>query len=125
MKCFSLHKLFPCGRIYLLNYGVSFMQTLTKTLTGAKILLKTLENLGVNSIFGYPGGIVLNVYDELSKQNSIKHYLMRHEQAAVHAAEGYSRVTGKCGVALVTSGPGATNIVTGVANAYLDNVHLL
>ena len=76
------------------------MQTLTKTLTGAKILLKTLENLGVNSIFGYPGGIVLNVYDELSKQNSIKHYLMRHEQAAVHAAEGYSRVTGKCGVAL-------------------------
>lgn len=101
------------------------MQTLTKTLTGAKILLKTLENLGVNSIFGYPGGIVLNVYDELSKQNSIKHYLMRHEQAAVHAAEGYSRVTGKCGVALVTSGPGATNIVTGVANAYLDNYPLV
>ena len=65
------------------------MQTLTKTISGAKILLKTLENLGVNSIFGYPGGIVLNVYDELSKQNSIKHYLMRHEQAAGHAAEGY------------------------------------
>ena len=101
------------------------MQTLTKTFTGAKILLKTLENLGVNSIFGYPGGIVLNVYDELAKQSSIKHYLMRHEQAAVHAAEGYSRVTGKCGVALVTSGPGATNIVTGLANAYLDNYPLV
>ncbi len=101
------------------------MQTLTKTLSGAKILLKTLRDLGVNSIFGYPGGIVLNVYDELAKQNSIKHYLMRHEQAAVHAAEGYARVTGKCGVALVTSGPGATNVVTGLANAYLDNYPLV
>lgn len=96
------------------------MQTLTKTLTGAQIVIETLNKLGVDSIFGYPGGIVLGVYDELSKQNKIKHYLMRHEQAAVHAAEGYSRVSGKCGVALVTSGPGATNIVTGVANAYLD-----
>lgn len=96
------------------------MQTLTKTLTGAQIVIETLNKLGVDSIFGYPGGIVLGVYDELSKQNSIKHYLMRHEQAAVHAAEGYSRVSRKCGVAIVTSGPGATNIVTGVANAYLD-----
>lgn len=101
------------------------MQTITKTLSGAQILLKILEDLGVNSIFGYPGGIVLNVYDELAKQNSIKHYLMRHEQAAVHAAEGYARVTGKCGVALVTSGPGATNVVTGLANAYLDNYPLV
>lgn len=101
------------------------MQTLTKTLTGAQIVIETLNKLGVDSIFGYPGGIVLGVYDELSKQNSIKHYLMRHEQAAVHAAEGYSRVSGKCGVALVTSGPGATNIVTGVANAYLDGYPLV
>lgn len=101
------------------------MQTITKTLSGAKILLKTLESLGVDTIFGYPGGIVLNVYDELSKQKAIKHYLMRHEQAVVHAAEGYSRVTEKCGVALVTSGPGATNIVTGLANAYLDNYPLV
>ena len=96
------------------------MQTLTKMLTGAQIVIETLTKLGVDSIFGYPGGIVLGVYDELSKQEQIKHYLMRHEQAAVHAAEGYSRVSGKCGVAIVTSGPGATNIVTGVANAYLD-----
>lgn len=96
------------------------MQTLTKMLTGAQIVIETLNKLGVDSIFGYPGGIVLGVYDELSKQEQIKHYLMRHEQAAVHAAEGYSRVSGKCGVAIVTSGPGATNVVTGVANAYLD-----
>lgn len=101
------------------------MQTLTKTLTGAQIVIETLGKLGVDSIFGYPGGIVLGVYDELSKQNKIKHYLMRHEQAAVHAAEGYSRVSEKCGVALVTSGPGATNIVTGVANAYLDGYPLV
>ena len=101
------------------------MQTITKTLTGAQILLKTLNNLGVTSIFGYPGGIVLNVYDELGKQKNIKHYLVRHEQAAIHSAEGYSRVTGGCGVALVTSGPGATNIVTGLANAYLDSYPLV
>lgn len=101
------------------------MQTITKTLTGAQILLKTLNNLGVTSIFGYPGGIVLNVYDELGKQKNIKHYLVRHEQAAIHSAEGYSRVTGECGVALVTSGPGATNIVTGLANAYLDSYPLV
>lgn len=101
------------------------MQTLTKTLTGAQILVKTLKDLGVDTIFGYPGGIVLSVYDELFKQNDIKHYLVRHEQAAVHAAEGYARVSGKCGVAIVTSGPGATNIVTGVADAYLDGTPLI
>lgn len=96
------------------------METLTKTLTGAQILVETLKILGVDTIFGYPGGIVLNVYDELFKQNDIKHYLVRHEQAAVHAAEGYARASGKCGVVLVTSGPGATNTVTGIADAYLD-----
>ncbi len=101
------------------------MQTLTKTLTGAQILVKTLKDLGVDTIFGYPGGIVLSVYDELFKQNDIKHYLVRHEQAAVHAAEGYARVSGKCGVVIVTSGPGATNIVTGVADAYLDGTPLI
>lgn len=94
--------------------------TQTITLSGAKILIKTLAKLGVDIIFGYPGGIVLGVYDELYKQNEIKHILVRHEQAAVHAAEGYARVSGKCGVVLVTSGPGATNTVTGLANAYLD-----
>lgn len=101
------------------------MPTLTKTLTGAQILVQTLNKLGVNTIFGYPGGIVLNVYDELSRQDAIKHYLVRHEQAAVHAAEGYARVSGKCGTVIVTSGPGATNVVTGLANAYLDGYPLV
>ncbi len=101
------------------------MHTLTKTLTGAQILLETLRFFDVDTVFGYPGGIVLGVYDELCRQNDIKHYLVRHEQAAVHAAEGYARVSGKCGVAIVTSGPGATNIVTGIANAYLDGYPLV
>lgn len=101
------------------------LDTQTITLTGAKIIIDTLKRLGVDSIFGYPGGIVLSVYDELFKQNDIKHYLVRHEQAAVHAAEGYARVSGKCGVVLVTSGPGATNTVTGIANAYLDGYPLV
>ncbi len=101
------------------------MHTLTKTLTGAQIVLETLKTFDVDTVFGYPGGIVLSVYDELCRQSCIKHYLMRHEQAAVHAAEGYARVSGKCGVAIVTSGPGATNIVTGIANAYLDGYPLV
>ena len=94
--------------------------TETLTYTGAKILIETLTKLGVDTIFGYPGGIVLGIYDELYKQQKIQHILVRHEQSAVHAAEGYARVSGKCGVVLVTSGPGASNTVTGIANAYLD-----
>ncbi len=97
----------------------------TKTLTGAEIIVKTLQNLGVEKIFGYPGGIVLKIYDELYKQNEIRHILVRHEQAAVHAAEGYARVSGKAGVVLVTSGPGATNTVSGIVNAYLDGAPLV
>ncbi len=97
----------------------------TNTLTGAKIIVETLKNLGVECIFGYPGGIVLSIYDELFGQRDIKHYLVRHEQAAVHAAEGYARVSGKCGVVLVTSGPGASNTVSGIANAYLDGYPLV
>ena len=88
--------------------------------TGAEILLKSLIKEGVDEIFGYPGGVILNIYEALYNCKEIKHYLVRHEQAAIHAAEGYSRVTGKCGVALVTSGPGATNTITGLANAYYD-----
>ena len=84
-----------------------------KTMKGSKILFETLKNLGVDTIFGYPGGIVLDVYNELFNQSDIKHILVRHEQSAVHAAEGYARETGKCGVVLVTSGPGATNTVSG------------
>jgi len=103
------------------------MQVEIKTFTGAKILTETLKNLGVDTIFGYPGGIVLKIYDELFAQNDIKHILNRHEQATIHAAEGYSRAFNgkKAGVVLVTSGPGATNLVTGLANAYLDGYPLV
>ncbi len=89
---------------------------------GAKIVLKALVDQGVEVIFGYPGGAVLPIYDELFQQNQIKHVLVRHEQAAVHAAEGYARSTGKVGAVLVTSGPGATNAVTGLTDAMLDSI---
>lgn len=97
----------------------------TKTITGSKLVIDTLKNLGVDTIFGYPGGIVLDLYDELYSQSDIKHILVRHEQSAVHAAEGYARITDKCGVVLVTSGPGATNTVSGIVNAYLDGYPLV
>ncbi len=97
-----------------------FIKDEIKTMKGAKVIINTLKSLGVDTIFGYPGGIVLDLYDELYSQSDIKHILVRHEQSAVHAAEGYARVMGKCGVALVTSGPGATNTVSGIVNAYLD-----
>lgn len=89
---------------------------------GAAIILKALQEQGVEVIFGYPGGAVLPIYDELFKQNSIRHILVRHEQGAVHAAEGYARSTGKVGVVLVTSGPGATNAVTGLTDALMDSI---
>ena len=92
-------------------------------LTGAEILLECLQEQGVDTIFGYPGGAVLNIYDALAKYpNNIKHYLPSHEQGAAHAADGYARATGKVGVCLATSGPGATNLVTGIATAYMDSV---
>ena len=94
----------------------------TQMLAGAEILLKVLEDEGVEVVFGYPGGAVLPIYDALFKNNKIKHILVRHEQAAVHAAEGYARSTGKTGVVLVTSGPGATNAVTGLTDALMDSV---
>lgn len=93
--------------------------------SGAEILLKSLVKEGVEEIFGYPGGVVLPLYDALYMQDEIKHYLVRHEQAAVHAAEGYARVSGKAGVAIVTSGPGACNTITGLANAYYDGTPLI
>ncbi len=93
--------------------------------SGAEIFLKSLVAAGVDEIFGYPGGVILNIYEALYNQTDIKHYLVRHEQAAIHAAEGYARSTGKCGVALVTSGPGATNTITGIANAYYDSYPLV
>ena len=97
----------------------------TKTHTVAETLVNTLIKLKVDSIFGYPGAAVLSIYNELSNANSITHYLVRHEQAAVHSAEGYARTSGKVGVVLVTSGPGFTNTITGIANAYSDSTPLV
>ena len=94
-------------------------------LTGAEIAIRCLQEEGVEYVFGYPGGAVLFIYDALFNQDKIKHILVRHEQAAVHAADGYSRSTEKVGVALVTSGPGATNAVTGIATAYMDSIPLV
>lgn len=94
-------------------------------MTGAQILMKCLEREGVKHIFGYPGGVVLDIYDELVRTPSIRHILVRHEQAAVHAADGYARASSQVGVALVTSGPGATNTVTGIASAYLDSIPIV
>jgi len=93
--------------------------------TGAEILLRALREQGVDVIFGYPGGAVLPIYDALFQQNSIRHVLVRHEQAAVHAAEGYARSTGRVGVVLVTSGPGATNAVTGLVDALMDSIPIV
>ena len=98
---------------------------MSKIYSGAEIVFKCLEDQGVEFIFGYPGGAVLPIYDELKNHNSIKHILVRHEQGAGHAAEGYARSSGKPGVVLVTSGPGATNVVTALTDAYMDSVPLV
>lgn len=97
----------------------------TLSLTGAEIVLRALKEQGVEVIFGYPGGAVLPIYDAIFQQNAIRHILVRHEQAAVHAAEGYARSTGKVGCVLVTSGPGATNAVTGLVDALLDSIPIV
>jgi acetolactate synthase-1/2/3 large subunit len=93
-------------------------------LTGAQILMEILKEEGVNSIFGFPGGATIDIHDNL-ETTDIRHYLVRHEQGAVHAADGYARATGSVGVCLVTSGPGATNTVTGIATAYMDSIPLV
>ena len=98
---------------------------MTRQMTGAKMIVQALIDQGVDTVFGYPGGAVLPIYDEVFQQNSIKHVLVRHEQGAVHAAEGYARSTGKPGVALVTSGPGATNAVTGLTDALMDSIPII
>ena len=94
-------------------------------MTGAKIVVRALKDQGVDTVFGYPGGAALPIYDEIFQQNDIRHVLVRHEQGAIHAAEGYARSTGKVGVVLVTSGPGATNTVTGLTDALLDSIPVL
>lgn len=99
---------------------------MTKTqMTGAKMVVEALKDQGVDVVFGYPGGAVLPIYDEIFQQNQIRHVLVRHEQGAVHAAEGYARSTGKPGVCLVTSGPGATNAVTGMTDALMDSIPIV
>ncbi|MEM6303071.1 MAG: acetolactate synthase 3 large subunit [Pseudomonadota bacterium] len=98
---------------------------MTRQMTGAKMIVQTLIDQGVDTVFGYPGGAVLPIYDEIFQQNAIKHVLVRHEQGAVHAAEGYARATGKPGVVLVTSGPGATNAVTGLTDALMDSIPIV
>ncbi|UCD88397.1 MAG: acetolactate synthase large subunit, partial [Desulfobacterales bacterium] len=94
------------------------------TLTGAKIITAVLKEEGVDTIFGYPGGVVIDIFDELYRTD-IKHILVRHEQGAAHAADGYARAKGSVGVCLVTSGPGATNTVSGLASAYMDSIPIV
>src|SRR3990172_2586326 len=94
-------------------------------MTGAEILIESLKKEGVKHIFGYPGGVVLNIFDHLHDEKDLHLILTRHEQGAVHAADGYARATGKTGVVLVTSGPGATNTVTGIATAHMDSIPLV
>jgi acetolactate synthase-1/2/3 large subunit len=94
-------------------------------MTGSKMVIKALLDQGIDVIFGYPGGAVLPIYDALFEQNHLRHILVRHEQGAVHAAEGYARSTGKIGAVLVTSGPGATNAVTGLTDALMDSIPVL
>src|SRR5438105_5201097 len=100
--------------------------TMTKEMTGAEMVIEALADQGVQHLFGYPGGAVLPIYDALFQQsNRVQHILVRHEQGAVHAAEGYARSTGKVGCVLVTSGPGATNAVTGLTDALMDSIPIV
>jgi acetolactate synthase-1/2/3 large subunit len=98
---------------------------MTRQMTGARMVIESLREQGVEVVFGYPGGAVLPIYDEMFQQNHIRHILVRHEQGAIHAAEGYARSTGKPGVVLVTSGPGATNVVTGLVDALMDSIPIV
>ncbi|MFT6133396.1 MAG: acetolactate synthase-1/2/3 large subunit [Shewanella sp.] len=110
---------------YCLPYGNLTRIHFMEKLSGASMIVRSLIDEGVSHIFGYPGGSVLDIYDSLHKISGIEHILVRHEQAAVHMADGYARATGKVGVVLVTSGPGATNAITGIATAYMDSIPLV
>ena len=94
-------------------------------LSGGDMLIRALQDAGVDYVFGYPGGAALHIYDAIFRQQKVEHILVRHEQAATHMADGYARATGKPGVVLVTSGPGATNAITGIATAYMDSVPMV
>jgi acetolactate synthase-1/2/3 large subunit len=104
--------------------GTKKLKVEPQKMTGAKIIVETLKRIGVDTIFGLPGGVILLLYDELIKDGKIRHILVRHEQGAAHMAEGYAKASGKPGVVLVTSGPGATNTITGIADAFMDSVPL-
>src|SRR5690606_39146481 len=97
----------------------------TEQMTGAQALVRALENVGVDTVFGIPGGAILPAYDPLFDSAKLRHVLVRHEQGAGHAAEGYAMVTGKVGVCMATSGPGATNLVTAISDAYMDSVPIV
>ncbi|MBR2788993.1 MAG: hypothetical protein IKD70_00015, partial [Eggerthellaceae bacterium] len=120
----------PCPRPGLRSWLTSWpnsrrpTSSMAERMTGAEAVIASLEQEGVDLIFGYPGGQVLALYDALYGNENICHILARHEQAAVHEADGFARATGEVGVVLVTSGPGATNTVTGIATAYMDSVPL-
>ena len=107
------------------RYRKGYTMSEQKMIRGARILLETLKRLGVTDIFGYPGGAVIPIYNEIYDFEGINHYLARHEQGAAHEADGYARAPGKCGVCLATSGPGATNLVTGIMTAHMDSIPLL
>src|SRR5699024_861254 len=98
---------------------------LSMKLSGADILIQCLKEQGTDTVFGYPGGCVLDIYDAIYRDGTLKHILTAHEQGAAHAADGYARATGKTGVCIATSGPGATNLVTGIATAYMDSIPLV
>ena len=115
----------PCVADARAEFATILQKGVAMQLTGAEIVIRCLQEEGVEYVFGYPGGAVLNIYDEFFKQDKVKHVLVRHEQGAVHAADGYSRSSTKVGVALVTSGPGVTNAVTGIATAYMDSIPMV
>ena len=105
--------------------GTDKAQTMAETLSGGDMLMRALQDAGVEYIFGYPGGCALHIYDAIFRQQKVEHILVRHEQAATHMADAYARATGKAGVVLVTSGPGATNAITGIATAYMDSIPIV
>ena len=107
------------------NLPIVIKGRIMEMLSGAEMVVRSLQDEGIKHIFGYPGGSVLDIYDAIFQSDKIEHYLVRHEQAAVHMADAYSRVTGKVGVVLVTAGPGATNCITGIATAYMDSIPLV
>jgi len=107
------------------NAIFNFEVAIVEMFSGAEMVVRALQGGGVEYIFGYPGGAVLHIYDALFQQDKVNHILVRHEQAATHAADGYARSTGKPGVVLVTSGPGATNAITGIATAFMDSIPMV